>query len=174
MNSPVNLIVKGVVVLIAIPTAFFAFIIFLYTVGIPFHDARLLYTRMWYAATIPHPPSRLVSRFSEIGNFGNSNHCDYAVGEIRVSPWDTYAIKKFYETMPIGAIVGKENKGEAISISALFPEDTRNLGSWFAGAGGPLHGQFEDLASATATDGTIYMVAYVDSMYPAGFDYRCH
>jgi len=84
------------------------FILFL-TWKMPFHAYQLWAMQRRFRSDMHsiHPAeSQLRAEMAEFGNFGNSNHCDYFVGEFRSSPLSKKEILKRYAAIATSSFVG--------------------------------------------------------------------
>jgi len=82
-------------------TVFCAIILFVagITLKMPLHNYRLWVLQRNFNSTMKsaHPvPSELRVEVAEFGNLGNSNHCDYLVGEFRSSTLSKEQLKQAY------------------------------------------------------------------------------
>ena len=118
-----------------------------------------------WIVTIDHPgESHHLKSMSLVANFGQSNHCDFAGGEIRASSLSRKEINRFYEPLMIATykIPNKSfevyfpDADESYSAVSVFLDELRRLEK-----------------DATSTE-TTYLVLAIDAMHPAGIDIRCH
>lgn len=75
----------------------------------PFHNYQLWKMQKNFRSTMQsvHPAgSRLLAEMAEFGNFGESNHCDYLVGEFRSSPLSQEELLKNYAAVATSSFVG--------------------------------------------------------------------
>ena len=68
--------------------------------------------------------SRLIKNKSEVAHWGNSNMCDYYVGQFRVSNLSKEEIEKAYEGLRIKSFRGDKNT--PLELDLLFTDD-----EWF-------------------------------------------
>lgn len=116
-----------------------------------------------------HPAqSKLIVEMSEFGNFGNSNHCDYIVGEFRSSQLQMEEIKRFYD----GAKVRSFDGGPPLSVEIYFPEDLREAAAhdyywnhWLE--------RYIPSQERISYQNT-YFVFTESAMHPPDGDIRCH
>ena len=76
---------------------------------IPIHVYQLWAMQRDFRSSIApmHPPeSYLNAEVAEFGLFGNSNHCDYFVGEFRSSPLSKEKIRQTYASVITSTFVG--------------------------------------------------------------------
>lgn len=69
---------------------------------IPLHNYQLWKMQRHFRSTMQsmHPAqSQLLAEMAEFGNFGQSNHCDYLVGEFRSSPLSKEELLNKYSTV---------------------------------------------------------------------------
>ena len=64
------------------------------------HELHLAQLAREYRAVV-HPPSRPVAFEQELGVFGNGNHCDYFVGELRSTALPIEAVQRAYADVPV-------------------------------------------------------------------------
>ena len=120
--------------------------------GLP-HQAHLWGLQRKYRALVHPPDSRSLARESELGLLeGNGNHCDYFVGEVRVTRLSVVQVNAFYGPrveveFPVGA--------------ARYAMSPRNL--------------LLDIAAGVKLEPgeLIYLVSMFDQEEP-GMDMRCH
>ena len=75
----------------------------------PIHDYQLRVLQKHFRSTMQtvHPAqSELRAEMAEFGNFGNSNHCDYFVGEFRSSPLSKEELLQGYASVATSSFVG--------------------------------------------------------------------
>ena len=134
-------------------------------VGIPIHN-YYLYKLDKRFNTIQHPPkSELIEKVSEVGLFGNSNHCDYAIGEFRRSSLSKKDIEEFYKNKTIGSL----SQGP-ISLEVYFIDDI-NLDYFI---NGPFLEKLNHWITTTKSlNSNDYLILFVDPMNPPTGDYRC-
>lgn len=119
--------------------------------------------------SVPHPPeSTLLARTAEFGNFGNSNHCDYLVGEFRSSPLSTEEIEKAYEEITVRSF----SAGAQLPVEIYFAEELREAAShdyyWRHRLGKYLPTQKDAVYDHN------YFVFTESAMHPPVGDFRCH
>lgn len=75
----------------------------------PIHNYQLSKMQKHFRSTMQsvHPaPSELRAEVAEFGNFGNSNHCDYFIGEFRSSHLSREEILRKYAAVATSSFVG--------------------------------------------------------------------
>ena len=75
----------------------------------PFHAYRLWSMQSQFRSDMRsvHPAeSQLLTEVKEFGLFGNSNHCDYFVGEFRSSPLSKEAVRQRYASVITSSFIG--------------------------------------------------------------------
>jgi len=75
----------------------------------PIHNYRLWAMQRHFRSSMHpvHPtPSQLRSEMAEFGLFGNSNHCDYFVGEFRSSPLSKEVLRQAYAVVATSSFIG--------------------------------------------------------------------
>ncbi|MFY9462564.1 MAG: hypothetical protein WAP52_00050, partial [Candidatus Sungiibacteriota bacterium] len=85
------------------------FILIAITWKIPLHNYQLRMMQKHFRSTMQsvHPmPSKLRAEMAEFGNFGNSNHCDYFVGEFRSSPLPKDKVLEQYAAVVTSSFIG--------------------------------------------------------------------
>lgn len=78
-------------------------------------------------AAMAHPPqSKFVARTQEVGLFGNGNHCDFFVAELRSSSSSQNTIRKFYQSTRVAVpnsvdedFQGVKNGSQPVEIEFL-------------------------------------------------------
>src|SRR3989338_8480613 len=78
---------------------FFVLFIVVVTWKIPLHNYQLYVLQRHFRDTVlPLNPtqSTRIAELAEFGNFGQSNHCDYIVGEFRKSAFSREEVQKAY------------------------------------------------------------------------------
>lgn len=119
--------------------------------------------------SVPHPPeSTLLARTAEFGNFGNSNHCDYLVGEFRSSQLSRAEVQQAYN----GVQVRSFNAGTQLPVEIYFAGDLREAAQhdyyW-------RHWLEKYLPTQkAAVNGHTYFVFTMSAMHPPDGDFRCH
>lgn len=120
---------------------------------------------------VGHPvESKLLSRRSAVGLLvGNSNHCDYFVGEIRSSNLSEEAIEKYYADSVVKSPINESLVGVDIhfvrtgtfSGQGMLPYEYENLSQW-------------DLESNIQNQTeTVYLLSTFFNWF-ANADMRCH
>lgn len=114
-----------------------------------------------------HPvESHLLAEMAEFGNFGNSNHCDYFVGEFRSSPLSKEKIREKYAAVATSSFI----KDRLIETGVDFIDEeffkTDYLSSEW------LDKYLPDRRHITNEN--IYLIYSEDAMNPPDGDIRCH
>ncbi len=63
-----------------------------------YNNLRLSAFERRFASLTHIPDSEFIARTQDIGLFGNGNHCDFFVAELRSSPRSQNAVRRFYES----------------------------------------------------------------------------
>lgn len=117
-----------------------------------------------WVETIEHPAlSSHVKGMWMVANFGMSNHCDWAGGEIRTTTLSRKEIEVFYEPR-----VTASYKTPNVSFDVYFP-DTETHSS----ETNHFIDELKRIALQTPGENT-YLILAIDAMHPAGEDIRCH
>ena len=115
-------------------------------------------------AEMAHPAeSHHVKGVWKVANFGQSNHCDWAGGEIRSATMSREEIEEFYRRRVVESYKTPDN-----SFEIDFPNDKRHYDP-----GDDILAELEHVASTTSNE-TVYLVLAIDAMHSAGEDPRCH
>jgi hypothetical protein len=78
---------------------------------------------------ISHPPqSKLVARTHEIGLFGNGNHCDFLVAEVRSFNGSSNGVRNFYRKTRV-AVPNRADNGYSDVKNGTQPVETEFLRS---------------------------------------------
>lgn len=99
-------IFRGIELVVALLVILF---ILSFTWKIPIHVYQLWAMQRDFRSSMApmHPPeSYLNAEVKEFGLFGDSNHCDYFVGEFRTSPLSKEKIRQTYASVITSAFVG--------------------------------------------------------------------
>ena len=142
------------------------------TWGIPIHNYRLWVLQKNFRSTVQplHPAqSQLRAEMAEFGNFGNSNHCDYMVGEFRSSSLSKEAVMRAYA----GAIVpsfSSHDKNSPLPVEVYFTDEDifHNDYTWSEWLS-----KYLSRKPATSDKNT-YLVFTSSDMHPPDGDIRCH
>ena len=149
------------------------FIILLVCVVVPFpiykdylvHDYKLE-REAWAFKQLEHPPGTSRIAFQKYLDLyvGNSNHCDYFVGELRQYTGDSQAIESFYADKVVdglGVSVAIARNGDLLEElqQSDMPFQFDNLPVW-------------STSSAPARD-HLYLVYIFDINFDPGWDIRC-
>lgn len=76
---------------------------------IPIHNYQLWAMQRHFRSSMHsvHPvPSQILAEMAEFGLFGNSNHCDYFVGEFRSSPLSKEELLQGYAPVATSSFIG--------------------------------------------------------------------
>lgn len=147
--------------------------VFALTWKIPVHNANAR-TFQKNFSTVVHPKeSKILTPVMDFANFGNSNHCDYFVGELRISSLSKAELVQQYEGQTIsppdtqnGALDGDPPRESSIEI--LFT-DSEIFERW------PWSEWLDSMQHFSSEQGeTVYLVYALESGYPPEGDYRCH
>lgn len=148
---------------------FFVLLIIMFTWKIPLHTYQLrVLQRHFHTEVQAFPNSVLRSEMREFGNFGQSNHCDYIVGEFRSSPLPKEEIAQFYT----GTSVHPFDKTSRLPVEIYFAEDLHEAA---------LHDYYWEYwlekyipTQKDAVDDHTYFVFTMSAMHPPDGDFRCH
>lgn len=144
---------------------FIFFTLYIYG-GVPIHNWKLHKLEKRFDIIEHSKESWLIERVSEVGLFGNSNHCDYAIGEFRQSSLTKREIKEYYQDKRIESLV----QGP-IPLEIYFSDEI-DLDYFI---NGPFLDRLELWATTTKSlNSNQYLVSFIDPMNPATADYRCH
>lgn len=140
------------------------FLFIMATWAIPFHNNNLrIFQKHFQKLTVYHPfESRHLSSISDFGNFGNSNHCDYMVGEFRATQLSEEIILKKYEGLSVASF---DNR--TIPVEVYFSDD--GVFKHF-----PWSDWLNLLSEKPSSTEKVYIIfAFIDGDSPDG-DLRCH
>lgn len=163
-----------IVIVSAILLSFVAFAVALLW-KVPLHNANLRAFERSFAIVAHPEKSQLLVALTDFGGFGNSNHCDYFVGEFRSSSLPHDDIVRHYAGMTIKSpdITQHAWDGEPpmeSDVEVYFTDTDRDLFEWYPWS--------EWLAQAPQQpkehNGTTYLVFALEDGYPPLGDYRCH
>lgn len=153
-------------ILLAILLAVVGFFSLLLFGGMPIHNWKLSIIDQRFIELTHPTSSRLLAHMAEISNYGNSNHCDYAVGEIRTSSDSKSAIEEYYKNKRIESLV----QGP-IHVETFFLDEL-DFYNFFPS--GPFLEVLAKYSNFPTTTERRYLVLTLDPMNPATFDARCH
>ncbi len=142
---------------------FFAFIVIALMASVIENNMHARAMQKW-VEKIEHPTSsRHIKGEWVVANFGNSNHCDWAGAEFRMSTSSRRSIKEFYKPY-----VEESYKKAETSFEVFFPDEEIQYG--------PSEVLFDELKhlASTSMQETAYLLLAIDAMHPAGEDIRCH
>jgi hypothetical protein len=108
---------------------------------------------------LDHPPGTvLLAQRSKVGVFGNGNHCDFFVGQIRSYSCSKDLVEEFYE---------RESKKRRSYVEVLFIDDEKTdfLCCYFS--------RLSDWGISQKPDHNMYLVKLFRNESPNG-DMRCH
>lgn len=140
---------------------------------IPIHNANARTFQKNFSTVIHPKESRILTPIMDFANFGNSNHCDYVVGEFRVSSLSRTELVERYEEQTISPPDTQNGIWDGVppresSIGILFT-DSETFQQWpwseWLHSAQPL---------SSKQGGTAYLVYALESGYPPRGDYRCH
>lgn len=140
---------------------------------VPRHNANVRTFQKNFSTVIHPKESRVLTPLTDVGNFGNSNHCDYFVGEFRVSPLSKEELVQHYVMQLIappdtqnGVWAGDPPSESKIEVSFTDSERFRwwPWSEWLHAAEPFVPEQGE----------TAYLVYALESGYAPRGDYRCH
>lgn len=148
---------------------FFVLLIIMVTWKIPLHTYQLhVLQRHFHTEVRALPESILRTEMREFGNFGQSNHCDYIVGEFRSSSLPKEEITQFYA----GTSVHSFDKTSQLPVEIYFAEDLHEvalhdyyLKHWLE--------KYIPTQKDAVYDRT-YFVFTMSAMHPPDGDFRCH
>jgi len=147
----------------------FGVIVSPFALTIPLHEYRLwtLQKRFHPAIAAAHPTdSRLLSKMAYVGNFGNSNHCDYIAGQFRASKLSREKIQNAYADMPAPSFSSDPNAPLPVEVY-FADEDIFELSPWSSW-------YEERLPTLVANEKeNVYLVFAVSQMHPHFGDFRC-
>lgn len=135
----------------------------------PLHNYQLWKMQRTFRSAMQsvHPAeSRLLAEMAEFGNFGNSNHCDYFVGEFRSSPLSKEKVLEKYAAVATSSFVGNRliETGVYFIDEEFFKKDYL-LSEW-------LSKYVPDYVPSL--DNAAYLIYSEDDMNPPDGDIRCH
>lgn len=140
---------------------------------VPVHNAHLRAFERSFESVLHPTQSTLHARHAEFGNFGNSNHCDYFVGEFRSSRLSRAEIEQHYRGMTIHPPDTK------LSVWDGDPPTQSEIEVYFSNAG--IWGSWpwsewlqDDLHFFSDNEKTVYLVFAEEDGYPPLGDFRCH
>ncbi len=74
-------------------------------------------------AALSHPPqSKFVARTNEVGLFGNGNHCDFLVAEVRSFTGSRKAVRNFYRSTRIAVPNSADDESQDVKNGAQSVE----------------------------------------------------
>ena len=113
--------------------------------------------------------SRLLAEKSEVAHWGNSNLCDYYVGQFRASPLAKAEIEKAYENLTISSF--KSDKNSPLKLGILFTDD-----EWFIDNSYYWYQWWQDHSGQLniRPDENTYLAYAISDSYDALGDIRCH
>lgn len=140
---------------------------------IPLHNYQLHVLQKHFRDTIQpiHPAqSKLIVEMEEFGNFGQSNHCDYQVGEFRSSPLSKEEVVRAYANTSVLSF----DMTSYLPTEIYFAEELLNAEKWW-----PWNEWLQKYipGRSLASDETgvnIYFVFVASEMHPPDGDFRCH
>ena len=158
--------------LVAFGIIAFCFIILIVTDStwkMPLHNYQLWTMQKHFRSIMQsaHPPSsRLRAEVAEFGNFGQSSHCDYFVGEFRSSPLPKDKVLEQYAAVATSSFIGNR----LIETGVYFVDED------FFGKDYLLSGWLEKYLPdhPHITDENIYLIYSEDAMNSPDGDIRCH
>lgn len=130
-----KLVTIGCSILIGIPLLCIFLLIYYFCYNIPSNNAILSRFQKRFNSEVAHPiGSKELEDFSLVGLFGNGNHCDFWVGQVRQSSLPQDTIKKHYSQFKIFAAAPEklvsfsgEPKGEYYNdLTVVFLDDRKN------------------------------------------------
>lgn len=138
------------------------FLVIMWIGKIPIHNYNLhVFERNWEAVLHPKESKELL-KIVEFGNFGNSNHCDYMVGEFRSTNTSKEEILKSYNGLAIASFDKK-----IVPIEVYFIDG--DIFGWW-----PWSEWLNRLSKLPSEAENKYLAfASVDGYSPEG-DFRCH
>lgn len=139
----------------------------------PLHNYQLyVLQRHFYDTMQPiHPAqSKLIAEMAEFGNFGNSNHCDYQVGEFRSSPLSREEVTRAYANTSVLSF----DKTSHLPTEIYFAEELLDAGKWW-----PWDEWLQKYIPGRSlvlgeNKENIYLVFIASEMHPPDGDIRCH
>ena len=109
MKRICNVVIQILAPLGTIALCIIALFIIAITGTMPFHNYRLWMMQKQFRSAmqaVNPAQSELRAEMKEFGNFGNSNHCDYFVGEFRSSPLSKEELLQRYASVATSSFVG--------------------------------------------------------------------
>lgn len=139
---------------------------------VPVHNANLRAFERSFESVLHPTQSTLHARHAEFGNFGNSNHCDYFVGEFRSSPLQRSEIARHYagKTIRSPDITQHAWDGEPPAeseIEVYFTDD--DVFEWY-----PWSEWLGKVKQRPETGEAMYLAFALEDGYPPRGDFRCH
>ncbi len=147
-----------------------AFLLFM-SWKIPVHNYQLYVLQKHFRHTMQpiHPPqSTLIAEMAEFGNFGNSNHCDYLVGEFRSSALPREEVQKAYGEVKVLSFDGVSHLPLEIYFAETLREAAEHDYYWQSWLETYLPAQKHALYQDT------YFVSVASDMHSPDGDLRCH
>lgn len=152
-------------VVVSVPVLFFLVSTF---GAMPFNNFYLHKVENFYK-TIKHPDdSQRVIRMKEVGHYGNSNVCDFLVGDFRTTALTIEALKTWYgDAYP--ELFSSDLAAPYLEVSAIE-------GDTCPGNYGTMCRMWVEKSNVQKSPEaeTLYLVAYADHSYSAFGDIRCH
>lgn len=139
----------------------------------PTHNANARTFQKSFSRIVHPKESKILTPVMDFANFGDSNHCDYFVGEFRASSLSRTELIQQYEGLTI-APPDTQNGiwgGDAPTVSTIeiLFVDSETFQQWpwskWLHAAQPFFSEHGE---------TIYLVYALESGYSPSGDYRCH
>jgi len=173
MNKKLLMIGQWFGMLISIPVIGLILFIVPMLWKIPIHNMQIVAFQRNFAK-VSHPEgTTYIAAFKDFGNFGNSNHCDYFVGEFRSSDLPRNVVVSYYQKLRILSPNASEGvwSGEphaTTAVDAYFLDDEVfhywPWSDWVDGHASRLPENTKNVYLAFASE---------DGYSPTG-DFRCH
>lgn len=164
MSSPLTNDVQALLKVVGISLGVFVGFIVLVGAGSVVENNWQARAMEKWVETIEHPTlSSHVKSMWMVANFGMSNHCDWAGGEIRTSTLSRKEIEDFYEPRVIASY-----KTPEVSFEVYFPDAETHSSEI-----DHFIDELKRISLQTPGKNT-YLILAIDAMHPAGEDIRCH
>jgi len=173
MNKKLVIVGKFFAIIICIPIVGLVIFMSPWLWKIPIHNMRLLLFERSFNAIEHIEGSRKIASHKEFGNFGNSNHCDYFVGEFRVSDLPREVIASHYQNLHIPP------PDDSLDVWSGSPPKETDIEVYFLDEAVFQHWPWSDWLIkyskrlADNLENTYLVFAMEDGYTPSG-DFRCH
>ncbi|MEK7218291.1 MAG: hypothetical protein AAB728_02395 [Patescibacteria group bacterium] len=140
---------------------------------IPIHNMKLSAYQRHFASIVHPKGTTLVAGVRDFGGFGNSNHCDYFVGEFRSSDLPRETVVRHYQGLFIPP------PDELLGVWDGAPPQRTGIEVYFLDDEIFQHWPWSDWLNSTASRlpedrQNVYLAFALQDGYPPIGDFRCH